>query len=124
MNKKQLSERDICTKFITPALKQVGWNIQTQIREEVYFTDGRIYVRGSSTVRGKRKFADYILYYRPNIPIAVIEAKGNNHPVGASMQQVIDYAEIVLRHITLEYRDKLRHGSRHGRKRAYGQNMR
>jgi type I restriction enzyme, R subunit len=62
MNKKQLSERDICTKFITPALKQARWNIQTQIREEVYFTDGRIYVRGSSTARGKRKFADYILY--------------------------------------------------------------
>lgn len=95
MNKKQLSERDICTKFITPALKQAGWNIQTQIREEVYFTDGRIYVRGSSTARGKRKFADYILYYRPNIPIAVIEAKDNYHSVGAGMQQGIDYAEIL-----------------------------
>lgn len=95
MNKKQLSERDICTKFITPALKQAGWNIQTQIREEVYFTDGRIYVRGSSTARGKRKFADYILYYRPNIPVAVIEAKDNNHSVGSGMQQGIDYAEIL-----------------------------
>jgi type I restriction enzyme S subunit len=52
MNKRQLSERDICTKFFTPALKQAGWNIQTQILEEVYFTDGRIYVRG------KRKFDD------------------------------------------------------------------
>jgi type I restriction enzyme R subunit len=99
MNKKQLSERDICTKFITPALKQAGWNIQTQIqtqiRVEIYFTDGRIYVRGSSTACGKRKYADYILYYRPNIPVAVIEAKDNNHSVGSGMQQGIDYAVIL-----------------------------
>jgi type I restriction enzyme R subunit len=95
MNKKQLSERDICTKFITPALIKAGWNVQTQVREEVYFTDGRIYVRGSSTARGKRKFADYILYHRPNIPVAVIEAKDNNHSVGAGIQQGIDYAQIL-----------------------------
>ena len=42
MQKKSLSERDICTKFITPALKKAGWDIQKQIREEVFFTDGRI----------------------------------------------------------------------------------
>lgn len=95
MNKKQLSERDICSKFITPALKNAGWNTDTQIREEVFFTDGRIYVRGSSTARGKRKFADYILYYRPNIPIAVIEAKDNKHSIDAGMQQALDYAQIL-----------------------------
>lgn len=95
MNKKLLSERDICTKFITPAIKQAGWNIHTQVREEFSFTDGRIYVRGHLTARGKRKRADYILYYKPNIPIAIIEAKDNNHSIGAGMQQALDYAAIL-----------------------------
>jgi type I restriction enzyme R subunit len=81
MNKKQLSERDICTKFITPALVAVGWNIDTQVREEVGFTDGRIYVRGKIHARGAQKRADYILYYKPNIPIAIVEAKDNHHSV-------------------------------------------
>lgn len=92
MNKKALSERDICTKFITPAIQAAGWDMDTQFREEVSFTDGRIYVRGKMTARGKRKRADYILYYKPNIPIAVIEAKDNNHSVRAGMQQALDYA--------------------------------
>lgn len=70
-SKKDLSERDICTKFINPALEQAGWDMQKQVREEVSFTDGRIYVKGNLSVRGKRKRADYILYYKPNIPIAV-----------------------------------------------------
>ncbi|RJP86273.1 MAG: DEAD/DEAH box helicase [Desulfobacteraceae bacterium] len=95
MNKKSLSERDICTKFITPALKNAGWNIQTQVREEFSFTDGRIYVRGHLTARGKRKRADYILYHKPNIPLAIIEAKDNTHAIGAGMQQALEYAEIL-----------------------------
>ena len=95
VNKKSLSERDICTKFITPAIEQAGWNIQTQVREEVYFTDGRIYVRGSSTARGKRKYADYILYYRPNIPIAVIEAKDNEHSISSGIQQALEYGDVL-----------------------------
>ena len=94
-NKKSLSERDICTKFITPAIKQAGWDIQKQVREEVSFTDGRIYVRGHLTARGKRKRADYILYHKPNIPVAIIEAKDNNHAMGAGMQQALDYAAIL-----------------------------
>ena len=94
-NKEDLSERDIRTKYITPALVNAGWDLQTQIREEVYFTDGRIYVRGNMHTRGKRKFADYILYYKPHIPIAVIEAKDNTHTVGAGMQQALGYAEIL-----------------------------
>ncbi len=94
-DKKSLTERDICTKFITPAIEQAGWNIQTQVREEFPFTDGRIYVRGHLTARGKRKRADYILYYKPNIPVAVIEAKENNHPIGAGMQQALEYARIL-----------------------------
>src|SRR5512136_548656 len=91
MNKKDLSERDICTKFITPAVKGAGWDDLSQIREEVSFTKGRIIVRGRLVTRGKAKRADYILYYKPNIPIALIEAKDNNHAVGDGMQQALDY---------------------------------
>jgi type I restriction enzyme, R subunit len=93
MNKKALSERDICTKFITPNLITAGWDVDTQIREEVGFTDGRIYVRGKIHTRGSQKRADYILYFKPNIPIAIIEAKDNNHNVGAGMQQALGYAK-------------------------------
>jgi type I restriction enzyme R subunit len=91
-SKKDLSERDICTQFIVPALKKAGWDLQRQVREEVSFTDGRIYVKGTSSARGSRKRADFILYYKPNIPIAVIEAKDNTHFVGAGMQQALGYA--------------------------------
>jgi type I restriction enzyme R subunit len=96
MNKKLLSERDICTKFITPALMQAGWDLNTQVREEVFFTNGRIIVRGKLFKRGKSKRADYILYYKPNIPIAIIEAKDNNHSVGSGMQQALEYAVISI----------------------------
>jgi len=92
MNKKDLSERDICSKFIGPAVKRAGWDGMMQIREEVNFTKGRIIVRGKLVTRGKAKRADYILYYKPNIPIAIIEAKDNNHSVGDGMQQALDYA--------------------------------
>ncbi len=92
IDKKSLSERDICTKFITPALEKAGWNKQTQFLEEVSFTDGRIYVKGKLTARGKVKRADYILYYKPNIPVAIIEAKDNKHTVSAGIQQALAYA--------------------------------
>ena len=92
MNKKDLSERDICTKFITPAVERARWDVLSQIREGVFFTKGRIIVRGRLVTRGKAKFADYILYYKPNIPIALIEAKDNNHAVGDGMQQALGYA--------------------------------
>jgi len=95
MNKKDLTERDICTKFITPAVARAGWDKNDQIREEKFFTDGRIIIRGNKSVRGDRKKADYILYYKPNIPIAVIEAKDNNHSIGAGMQQALDYGAIL-----------------------------
>ncbi len=94
-NKKELSERDICTQFILPALVKAGWDVSKQVREEVYFTDGRIFVKGSKTVRGERKRADFILYLKPNIPVAVIEAKDNNHSVGAGLQQALGYAKIL-----------------------------
>ncbi|WP_024788161.1 MULTISPECIES: EcoAI/FtnUII family type I restriction enzme subunit R [unclassified Lebetimonas] len=92
MNKKDLSEADIKAKFITPALLKAGWDEQTQIGREVYFTDGRIYVKGKITTRGKRKFADYILFYKPNVPIAIIEAKDNKHSVKSGIQQALGYA--------------------------------
>ena len=95
IDKKKLSERDICTKFITPAIKKAGWNTQTQLLEEVSFTDGKIYVRGKLTARGARKRADYILYYKPNIPIAIVEAKDNKHSVSAGIQQGLEYAKIL-----------------------------
>jgi len=93
MDKKSLSERDICTKFITPALRKAGWDEMSQIREEVSFTKGRIIVRGKLVSRGKGKRADYILYIKPNIPIALIEAKDNTHAIGDGMQQGLGYAE-------------------------------
>lgn len=95
MDKKSLSERDICTKFITPAVEKSGWNKLTQLLEEVSFTDGKIYVRGKLTARGNKKRADYILYYKPNIPIAIIEAKDNKHSIRAGIQQALDYAKIL-----------------------------
>ncbi len=92
MDKRSLTERDICTKFILPAVKRAGWDEMLQVREEVYFTKGRIIVRGKLVTRGKAKKADFVLYYKPNIPIALIEAKDNNHSVGDGMQQGLDYA--------------------------------
>ena len=93
MDKKTLTERDICSKFITPAVLSAGWDLLTQIREEVSFTKGRIIVRGKLHSRGEQKRADYILYYKSNIPIAVIEAKDNSYSVGSGMQQALHYAE-------------------------------
>ena len=95
MDKKQLSERDICTKYITPALERSGWDILTQIREEFSLTDGRILVRGKLHARAKNKRADYVLFYKPNLPIAIIEAKDNNHSVGDGMQQGLGYGELL-----------------------------
>ncbi len=91
MIKKSLSERDICTKYITLALENAGWDKMSQIREEVFFTAGKVIVRGKMVSRGKAKRADYILYYKPYIPIALIEAKDNNQTVGSGMQQALAY---------------------------------
>lgn len=98
MNKKALTEADIRTKFITPAIVGASgekWNLMTQIREEAYFTKGRVIVRGKTVKRGEAKKADYILSYKPNLPLAVIEAKDNNYSVGDGMQQALEYAEIL-----------------------------
>lgn len=93
IDKRTLTERDICTKFINPALESAGWDMLRQIREQFFFTDGQVLVRGKTVKRGERKFVDFLLFYKPNIPIAVIEAKDNNHGIGAGMQQGLGYAE-------------------------------
>ena len=93
MSKKELSEQDIRTKYITPAIIASDWDLHTQIREEVTFTAGRIIVRGKLYSRGKAKRADYVLYHKPNQPIAIVEAKDNKHSFGDGMQQALDYAE-------------------------------
>ena len=96
LDKKSLTEQDIRTKFITPALTAGGkWDVMNQIREEVYFTKGRVIVRGQSSTRGEPKKADYVLSYKPGIRLAVLEAKDNNHPVGGGMQQGLEYGEIL-----------------------------
>lgn len=92
MGKEFLSEADICDRFISPALGRAGWD-KTQWRREYGFTDGRIIVRGKLVARGKRKRADYVLFFKPNLPIALVEAKDNNHTVGAGIQQGLAYAE-------------------------------
>ncbi len=91
--KHDLTERDIVTKFIIPALVAAGWDLHTQIREEVTFTKGRIIVRGKLHIRGATQRADGIIYYKPNIPIGVIEAKDGSHTVGAGMQQALTYGD-------------------------------
>ena len=93
MNKKALTEAEIRTQFITPALVGANgdkWDLMTQVREEVYFTKGRVIVRGKMVKRGVARRADYILVYKPNIPLALIEVKDNNHGVGDGMQQALD----------------------------------
>lgn len=98
VNKKSLTETDIRTKFITPAVLGPDgskWDSMTQVREEFFFTKGRVIVRGKSVKRGEAKKVDYLLYYKPNIPIAVIEAEDNTHAVGDGMQQALEYAELL-----------------------------
>jgi len=95
--KKKLSESDICDLYITPALKRAGWDQFTQIRREVTLTPGPIIVRGNMSSRNKKKkkFADYVLSWEPSLPVAVLEAKDNNHSIGHGMQQALGYAEIM-----------------------------
>lgn len=93
MDKKSLTERDICSKYIAPAIQQAGWDMHNQVREEVSFTKGRIIVRGKLHSRGESRRADFILYHQANLPIAVIEAKDNKHSIGSGMQQALGYAD-------------------------------
>ena len=95
--KRQLSEIDICMKYITPALQAAGWDVHSQIFREAplnQLTKGRIHVRGHLYKRGIPKRADYVLVIN-NLPVAVIEAKKNTLTVSAGMQQALDYAEML-----------------------------
>lgn len=94
-NKESLSEQDIRTKLITPAIIGAGWDVDTQLREEFLLTAGRIQVRGKLHSRGAAKRADYVLFHKPGIPIAIVEAKDHNHSVGDGMQQALDYAAML-----------------------------
>ena len=89
-----LTEEDVKRLYITPALES-KWDAHTQIRMEKYFTDGRVIVRGDTAERAKGKKADYMLFFKPNLPLAIVEAKDVSHSVGAGMQQAIEYAEIL-----------------------------
>jgi len=95
INKKDLTEQDICTKYIIPAFQSSNWDIKNQVREQVTFTKGRIIVKGKTIARGEPKRADFILYHKSNLPIAIIEAKDNKKSIGAGMQQGLDYANIL-----------------------------
>jgi type I restriction enzyme, R subunit len=96
-DKKALSECDICDLLITPSLKSAGWDAMRQIRREVTLTPGPVVVRGNMSSRNKKKkkFADYVLYWEPSVPIAVVEAKDNHHTVGQGLQQALGYADIL-----------------------------
>ena len=94
MNKKDLTEEDIKFRFITPAIKKAGWKNE-HIRMEYYFTDGRVIIHGKKYDRKTGKKADYLLFHANNKPIAIVEAKDNNKPLGGGMQQAMDYAQIL-----------------------------
>ena len=93
--KRNLSEADIISKFILPAAEGAGWDSMTQVRQEVALRDGKVIVRGQIGMRQTVKSADIVLYHKPNIPLAVIEAKANKHEIGKGMQQGLDYARLL-----------------------------
>jgi type I restriction enzyme R subunit len=95
MDKKALTEQDVRSKFISPAIHAAGWDAMRQLREEVQLTRGRVIVKGKLSTRAEAKRADYVLYYRADLPIAVVEAKDNNHALGAGMQQALGYAQLL-----------------------------
>mgnify|MGYP000535082553 FL=1 len=93
--KKQLSEADIISKYIMPHVEKAGWDSMLQIRQEVKLRDGKVIVRGQIGMRKTVKSADIVLYHKPNMPLAVIEAKANKHEIGKGMQQSLDYARLL-----------------------------
>lgn len=95
VNKTHLTETDIITKFILPAIQEAGWDVMTQIRQEVKLRDGKVVVRGKLAARLTVKSADIVLYHKPGLPLAVIEAKANKHEIGKGMQQGLDYARLL-----------------------------
>ncbi|HWN70862.1 MAG TPA: DEAD/DEAH box helicase family protein [Haliangium sp.] len=92
MSKSALTEADICDQYITPAIVRAGWDQATQVRREYSFTAGRVDVQGKLAVRRDLRRADYLLFYQNDLPLAVVEAKDNNHKVGTGLQQALAYA--------------------------------
>ena len=95
LNLSTLTEADIITKRVMPAILDAGWSDTTQIRQEVKLRDGKVIVRGKVAARRTVKSADIVLYHKPGIPLAVIEAKANKHEIGKGMQQGIEYARLL-----------------------------
>ncbi|ENK5607299.1 DEAD/DEAH box helicase family protein [Escherichia coli] len=95
LNLSNLTEADIITKCVMPAILNAGWDNTTQIRQEVKLRDGKVIVRGKVAARRTVKSADIVLYHKPGIPLAVIEAKANKHEIGKGMQQGIEYARLL-----------------------------
>lgn len=95
LNLSTLTEADIITKRLMPAILDAGWSDTTQIRQEVKLRDGKVIVRGKVAARRTVKSADIVLYHKPGIPLAVIEAKANKHEIGKGMQQGIEYARLL-----------------------------
>ncbi|EHW4677494.1 EcoAI/FtnUII family type I restriction enzme subunit R [Escherichia coli] len=95
LNLSNLTEADIITKCVMPAILNAGWDNTTQIRQEVKLRDGKVIVRGKVAARRTVKSADIVLYHKPGIPLAVIEAKANKHEIGKGMQQGIEYVRLL-----------------------------
>ncbi|EFV1862133.1 DEAD/DEAH box helicase family protein [Salmonella enterica] len=95
LNLSTLTEADIITKRVMPAILKAGWDNTTQIRQEVKLRDGKVIVRGKVAARRTVKSADIVLYHKLNMPLAVIEAKANKHEIGKGMQQALGYAHLL-----------------------------
>lgn len=87
-----MSEEEVKLNFITPSIEKSGW-LKKQIRMEYPITDGKIILRGDIATRAERLKADYLLFYKENLPIAVVEAKNDSQLFGSGMQQAKNYAE-------------------------------
>jgi type I restriction enzyme R subunit len=94
MDKKSLSEADIISKYIMPAIRKSGWGDMLQIRQELKLRDGKVIVRGNMGIRKTVKSADIVLYHKPNMPLAVVEAKASKHSINKGMQQNLDYVRL------------------------------
>ena len=94
-SKKTLTEQEIRTRYILPAIQKAGWKPHQIGEERACFTDGRIYVKGNKTTRGTPKRVDYILYYKSNIPVAIVEAKNNKKTLSSGIQQALDYSNML-----------------------------
>jgi type I site-specific restriction endonuclease len=106
INKAKLTETDIISKYIMPAIKNAGWDDMSQIRQEVKLRDGKVIVRGQLGVRKTVKSADIVLYHKPSMPLAVIEAKANKHEVGKEMDSFDMICHVVYDQPALTGKDR------------------